>query len=340
MEAATAVAGEESKQPDPHLLSTRDRNNNNKTQSDGQPLVNSNSKLNGHLDKASLAGRESDCSRSGPPQSWTSFNNSTVPLKQQTQHSQSNTSIQDANRPRSRISAPAFEAPPSPPESETDGYPFPPSLALHEQTLERIQSEQPTDLQVHVQASSPDKQPPAAPQVRRSEALLSPPLMTDPQARKRHSEEPAGDAAATTPNAAQDSIAPNAIAAPSKSPSLPVQPTHPTNTSQPLKRSATAHSRNSNQGPSSSSHAAPAAAPTLLRAPSKLPEDRPLVGNLIGEDHVNYVLMYNMLTGIRIGVRFLSRFPEEHFERCDLQTADVLAKTNRSRGVRPRCKNL
>ncbi|KAF8155900.1 hypothetical protein B0H34DRAFT_660090 [Crassisporium funariophilum] len=31
-------------------------------------------------------------------------------------------------------------------------------------------------------------------------------------------------------------------------------------------------------------------------------QDMPLVGNLIGEDHVNYVLMYNMLTGIRIGV--------------------------------------
>ena len=30
--------------------------------------------------------------------------------------------------------------------------------------------------------------------------------------------------------------------------------------------------------------------------------EMPLVGNLIGEDHVNYVLMYNMLTGIRIGV--------------------------------------
>lgn len=30
--------------------------------------------------------------------------------------------------------------------------------------------------------------------------------------------------------------------------------------------------------------------------------DQPLVGNLIGEDHANYVLMYNMLTGIRIGV--------------------------------------
>lgn len=31
--------------------------------------------------------------------------------------------------------------------------------------------------------------------------------------------------------------------------------------------------------------------------------EKPLVGNLIGEDHVNYVLMYNMLTGIRIAVR-------------------------------------
>ncbi|KAF8842465.1 SAICAR synthase-like protein [Paxillus ammoniavirescens] len=31
-------------------------------------------------------------------------------------------------------------------------------------------------------------------------------------------------------------------------------------------------------------------------------ENRVLVGNLIGEDHVNYVLMYNMLTGIRIAV--------------------------------------
>ncbi|GAA99345.1 uncharacterized protein L969DRAFT_98710 [Mixia osmundae IAM 14324] len=38
------------------------------------------------------------------------------------------------------------------------------------------------------------------------------------------------------------------------------------------------------------------------RTSSKLVDDRVLVGNLIGEDHVNYVLMYNMLTGIRIGV--------------------------------------
>ena len=31
-------------------------------------------------------------------------------------------------------------------------------------------------------------------------------------------------------------------------------------------------------------------------------DNQVLVGNLIGEDHVNYVLMYNMLTGIRIAV--------------------------------------
>ncbi|KAH7887141.1 SAICAR synthase-like protein [Phlebopus sp. FC_14] len=35
---------------------------------------------------------------------------------------------------------------------------------------------------------------------------------------------------------------------------------------------------------------------------SKDDENKVLVGNLIGEDHVNYVLMYNMLTGIRIAV--------------------------------------
>lgn len=35
---------------------------------------------------------------------------------------------------------------------------------------------------------------------------------------------------------------------------------------------------------------------------AKREETKVLVGNLIGEDHVNYVLMYNMLTGIRIGV--------------------------------------
>ncbi|EDQ99005.1 phosphatidylinositol phosphate kinase PIPK5 [Laccaria bicolor S238N-H82] len=44
------------------------------------------------------------------------------------------------------------------------------------------------------------------------------------------------------------------------------------------------------------------AALTRAEARPKSEQDMPLVGNLIGEDHVNYVLMYNMLTGIRIGV--------------------------------------
>ncbi|KAI5479210.1 1-phosphatidylinositol-4-phosphate 5-kinase [Pseudohyphozyma bogoriensis] len=35
---------------------------------------------------------------------------------------------------------------------------------------------------------------------------------------------------------------------------------------------------------------------------SGMQDEGPLVGNLIGTDHSNYVLMYNMLTGIRIGV--------------------------------------
>ncbi|KAJ7284798.1 hypothetical protein C8J57DRAFT_1052729 [Mycena rebaudengoi] len=39
-----------------------------------------------------------------------------------------------------------------------------------------------------------------------------------------------------------------------------------------------------------------------VRHGSNAKDDVVLVGNLIGEDHVNYVLMYNMLTGIRIGV--------------------------------------
>ena len=40
----------------------------------------------------------------------------------------------------------------------------------------------------------------------------------------------------------------------------------------------------------------------LTRSASRAENDQVLVGNLIGEDHVNYVLMYNMLTGIRIAV--------------------------------------
>ncbi|KAI0726501.1 SAICAR synthase-like protein [Fomitopsis betulina] len=41
---------------------------------------------------------------------------------------------------------------------------------------------------------------------------------------------------------------------------------------------------------------------SIVRGPSSRGDDAPLVGNLIGEEHVNYVLMYNMLTGIRTSV--------------------------------------
>ncbi|OCF43100.1 1-phosphatidylinositol-4-phosphate 5-kinase [Kwoniella heveanensis CBS 569] len=58
---------------------------------------------------------------------------------------------------------------------------------------------------------------------------------------------------------------------------------------------------------SAASVPSPATAEAEPRAEEKPKEKQPeetkvLVGNLIGEDHVNYVLMYNMLTGIRIGV--------------------------------------
>ena len=41
---------------------------------------------------------------------------------------------------------------------------------------------------------------------------------------------------------------------------------------------------------------------SIVRGQSSKGDDAPLVGNLIGEEHVNYVLMYNMLTGIRTSV--------------------------------------
>jgi 1-phosphatidylinositol-4-phosphate 5-kinase len=41
---------------------------------------------------------------------------------------------------------------------------------------------------------------------------------------------------------------------------------------------------------------------TLKRVRSGREEPRALIGNVIGEEHDNFVLMYNMLTGIRIGV--------------------------------------
>lgn len=40
---------------------------------------------------------------------------------------------------------------------------------------------------------------------------------------------------------------------------------------------------------------------SLVRALSNA-DEKPVVGNLIGEGHVNYVMMFNMLTGIRVAV--------------------------------------
>lgn len=208
---------------------------------------------------------------------WTSFQQadcskqqavaSPVPFKQPQPSS-------SFDRPRSRVSAPAFEAPPSPPESEADAYPFPPSIAAHQQRTDRAESANSNDVQVNVQASSPRRSPSPS-RTLRNDGLLSPPLMPE-----HSSKQPPRDAPTTQTNPS----------------------TQPPN--QPLKRSATSHSRSA-----LATQPQNAAAPPLLRAPSKLPEDRPLVGNLIGEDHVNYVLMYNMLTGIRIGVRLTSCLP-------------------------------
>jgi 1-phosphatidylinositol-4-phosphate 5-kinase len=41
---------------------------------------------------------------------------------------------------------------------------------------------------------------------------------------------------------------------------------------------------------------------SLVRALSIRGDEKPIMGNLIGEGHVNYVLMFNMLTGIRVAV--------------------------------------
>jgi hypothetical protein len=71
--------------------------------------------------------------------------------------------------------------------------------------------------------------------------------------------------------------------------------------------------------PSTSEETNGDAIPARARSQSKQKERQPpteqervLVGNLIGEDHVNFVLMYNMLTGIRIGVRI----PLNTLPRC------------------------
>ncbi|KAF9108169.1 Phosphatidylinositol-4-phosphate 5-kinase [Mortierella sp. AM989] len=53
--------------------------------------------------------------------------------------------------------------------------------------------------------------------------------------------------------------------------------------------------------------------------------DRVLIGTRIGEDHVNYVLMYNMLTGIRVSVSRCNAKPQRALVDEDFRAAHKLA---------------
>ncbi|CAG8462520.1 11806_t:CDS:10 [Ambispora leptoticha] len=64
---------------------------------------------------------------------------------------------------------------------------------------------------------------------------------------------------------------------------------------------------------------------TKKRNREKDDEEEPVIGTRIGEDHVNYVLMYNMLTGIRVGVsRCSAKFPRDLTD-ADFKAAHKLA---------------
>ncbi|KAF9974189.1 Phosphatidylinositol-4-phosphate 5-kinase [Actinomortierella ambigua] len=54
-------------------------------------------------------------------------------------------------------------------------------------------------------------------------------------------------------------------------------------------------------------------------------DDRVLIGTRIGEDHVNYVLMYNMLTGIRVSVSRCNAKPQRALVDEDFTSAHKLA---------------
>lgn len=54
-------------------------------------------------------------------------------------------------------------------------------------------------------------------------------------------------------------------------------------------------------------------------------EDRVLMGTLISEGHQNYILMYNMLTGIRIAVGRVSAKPDRPIVDQDFSAAHKLA---------------
>ncbi|PWN27734.1 SAICAR synthase-like protein [Jaminaea rosea] len=73
-------------------------------------------------------------------------------------------------------------------------------------------------------------------------------------------------------------------------------------TSAPTTSSAAAGAVVASSSGGTGTAAAPASSAVAENAAREHVEPKALVGNIINEGHVNYVLMYNMLTGIRIGV--------------------------------------
>lgn len=62
-------------------------------------------------------------------------------------------------------------------------------------------------------------------------------------------------------------------------------------------------------------------------------DDRVMIGTPIGEDHVNYVLMYNMLTGIRVSVSPTPKTPVQgSFFNVD-QTQDYAKRGRRANRI-------
>lgn len=73
---------------------------------------------------------------------------------------------------------------------------------------------------------------------------------------------------------------------------------------------------------------------SLARALSNHGEDKPVVGNLIGEGHVNYVLMFNMLTGIRVAVsrcqaKMRRQLTDEDYSAAHKYSFDLYVSPNR-----------
>lgn len=59
--------------------------------------------------------------------------------------------------------------------------------------------------------------------------------------------------------------------------------------------------------------AAMTATPAKKGKATSVDENKPIVGKMIEEGHVNYVLMYNMLTGIRVAVGRIPVSPTKGF---------------------------